>query len=392
MSVLQSLPMSSFIQSNLIQPSFIHKCIVIKIGTSVLTGGGLDLEQSHIVELVRQCAELQQAGCDVVICTSGAIAVGRARLDFPELPSNIASKQLLAAVGQSRLMLTWERLFEIYKINVGQILLTRADVVDRLRYLNARDTFSALLTHKIVPIVNENDAVATAEIKVGDNDNLSALVAMLVNADLLLLLTDQPGLFTADPRCDPNAELIPEVHKIDASLKAVAGDSNSGLGVGGMATKLQAADLARRGGADVVIASGRAPNVILRAANGEAVGTRFPALETRPEKRKRWILAGGPRTAGKVLIDEGAVKALCHNGRSLLPAGIRTVIGSFSRGDTVSICNQPGHELARGIVAYGSDALEQIIGCHSDEITARLGYSYGPTAIHRNDMILLVDE
>ena len=381
MSMLQSVPMSSFA----------HKRIVIKVGTSVLTGGGLDLEQAHIVELVRQSAELQKAGCDVVICTSGAIAVGRARLGFPKLPDSIGSKQLLAAVGQSKLMLTWERLFEIYKINVGQILLTRADVVDRLRYLNASDTFSALLTHKIVPIVNENDAVATAEIKVGDNDNLSALVATLVNADLLLLLTDQPGLFTADPRSNPDAELIPEVHKIDDSLKALAGDSKSGLGVGGMATKLQAADIARRGGSAVVIASGRAPDVILRAARGETVGTRFPALETRLESRKRWILAG-PRAAGKLLVDEGAVKALCFNGRSLLAAGILDVTGNFARGDTVLICDRQENELARGIVAYASDALKQIIGNHSDRIAERLGYSYGPAIIHRNDMILLLDE
>jgi glutamate 5-kinase len=188
-----------------------YKRIVVKLGTSVLTGGTRNLDHPRMVELVRQCAELYHQGHEMVICTSGAVAVGRARLGFPTLPPTIVSKQLLAAVGQSRLMLTWERFFEIYGIHVGQILLTRADVENRHRFLNARDAFSALLEHRIVPIVNENDAVATEEIKVGDNDNLSALVATLVSADLLLILTDQPGLFTADPRKDPNAQLIPEV-------------------------------------------------------------------------------------------------------------------------------------------------------------------------------------
>jgi len=368
-----------------------YQRIVIKLGTSVLTGGGHQLDRAHMVELVRQCAQIHRNRGDLVICTSAAVAVGRAQLDFPELPASIASKQLLAAVGQTRLMLAWERLFDIYSMRVGQILLTRADVVNRQRYLNARDALSVLLEHGIVPVVNENDAVATEEIRVGDNDNLSALLATLVNADLLLILTDQPGLFTADPRVHPDAELIPEVRRIDDSLKALAGDSKSGLGVGGMATKLQAADLARRAGADVVIAAGRAPNVILRAAAGESVGTRFPALETKLESRKRWILAG-PKPAGALIVDRGAVRALARHGRSLLPAGITAVRGAFERGDTVTVVDEAGRAFARGIVAYSAAALQAIMGCHSDEIAARLGYTYGPTVIHRNDMILLTDE
>src|SRR5690606_1107081 len=195
-----------------------YQRIVVKLGTSVLTGGSPRLDRAHMVELVRQCAQLHRAGLDLILVTSGAIAAGRERLSFPELPPTVTSKQLFAAVGQSRLMLTWERFFEIYNIHVGQVLLTRADVQDRSRFLNARDTLHALLEQRIVPIVNENDAVATAEIKVGDNDNLSALVALLTGADLLLLLTDQPGLFTADPRVDANAELIPEVRTIDETL------------------------------------------------------------------------------------------------------------------------------------------------------------------------------
>jgi glutamate 5-kinase len=391
--------------------------IVVKLGTSVLTGGTPHLDRAHMVDLVRQCAVLHRQGRDVILCTSGAIAVGRERLGIPDLPPTIATKQMLAAVGQSRLMLVWESLFEIYDIHVGQMLLTRADVSDRDRFLNARDALHALLEHRIIPIVNENDAVATAEIKVGDNDNLSALVALLAEADLLLMLTDQPGLFTGDPRSDPGARLIPEVHTIDETLRKIAGGSASGLGVGGMATKLEAADVARRAGTDVVIAAGRAPDVILRAADGEPVGTLFPALEAPLENRKRWIF-GGTTPGGRLVIDAGAARALVEKGSSLLPAGITRVEGSFERGDTVLIVEEteetreyhPGagtgrgaagplpvsvsprlrvKELARGIVRYGSVDLAQILGLHSDQIPERLGYTAGAAAVHRNDMILL---
>ena len=343
-----------------------------------------------MVELVRQCAELYQKGHDIILCTSGAVAAGRAHLGFPKVPPTIVSKQLFAAVGQTRIMLMWEHFFDIYGIHVGQILLTRADVENRQRYLNARDTFSALLEHRVVPVVNENDAVATEEIKVGDNDNLSALVATLCGADLLLILTDQPGLFTADPRVDPAAQLIPEVHRIDEVLRAQAGGTSTGLGVGGMVTKLSAANVARHAGIDVVIAAGKEPNVILRAAQGEAVGTRFVALESRPENRKRWILAG-PKPVGLVMIDDGAVRALCERGRSLLPAGIVAVEGRFERGDTVTIVDQQRRELARGLSAYGSNDLRQIAGANSHEIHERLGYTYGEEAIHRNNLVILVD-
>lgn len=366
----------------------IYRRIVVKLGTSVLTGGTPRLHRPHMVELARQCAQLFHQEMDVIICTSGAIAAGRERLEFPALPPTVTSKQLLAAVGQSRLMLMWEQFFEIYGIHLGQILLTRADVQNRQRFLNARDTLQALLTHRLVPVINENDAVATEEIKVGDNDNLSALVAILAEADLLLLLTDQPGLFTADPRTHPDAELIPEVHTIDETLRQLAGGSVSGLGVGGMATKLQAADAARRAGADVIIASGHAPDVILRAVQGERMGTRFPALETPLENRKRWILAG-TKPAGRLVVDEGARRALVQNGRSLLPAGILQVEGTFERGDTVFVVTPDGAVLGRGIVRYNSQDLTRIAGGQSEEIPDRLGYGYGPVAIHRNDLILL---
>ncbi|MCP4427366.1 MAG: glutamate 5-kinase [Chloroflexi bacterium] len=365
-----------------------YQRIVIKLGTSVLTGGERHLNQPHMVELARQCAALYRQGKDILICTSGAIAAGRARLDFPDLPDTIANKQMLAAVGQSRLMLLWERFFEIYGIHVGQILLTRADTESRRRFLNAQDTIQALLARRIIPVINENDAVATEEIKMGDNDNLSALAAILANADLLLLLTDQPGLFTADPRTDPNAQLIPEVRTIDETLRRLAGGSVSGLGVGGMSTKLHAADVARRAGTDVMIAAGHAPDVILRAVSGEGMGTRFPALETPLESRKRWIFAG-PKPTGRVSVDAGAARALRQNGRSLLPAGITVVNGEFERGDAVSILGPEQTELARGITRYASDDLCRIAGHRSDEIAERLGYAYGSVAVHRNDMILV---
>lgn len=364
------------------------KRIVVKLGTSVLTSGTAFLDRAHMVELVRQCAQLRDAGHDVIVCSSAAIAAGRARLGDTRPTASLAHKQMLAAVGQSRLMGVWEQLFDLYEVCVGQMLLTRADVHDRRRYLNARDTLNTLLEHRIVPIINENDAVATAEIKVGDNDNLSALIALLAEADVLLLLTDQRGLFTADPRLDPAAELIPEVTTIDPALYAKAGDSISGLGTGGMATKLQAADVARRAGTDVIIAAGHAPNVILRAIAGEQVGTRFPALQTPLENRKRWIFAGHAPT-GSLSIDAGAANAIRSKGSSLLAAGVTAVRGSFERGDTVRLLDMSGSEIARGLVRYDAQDVQNLQGCHSDDIEQRLGYSHGPAIIHRNELVLL---
>ncbi len=365
-----------------------YQRIVVKLGTSVLTGGSPHFDRAHMVELVRQCAELHRQGKDVIICTSGAMAAGRELLNFPDIPNTVRNKQMLAAVGQSRLMLIWENLFEIYNIHVGQLLLTRADVEDRHRFLNARDALQALSEHRIIPVINENDAVATAEIKVGDNDNLSALAALLAEADLLLLLTDQAGLFTADPRKDPNASLLSTVDTIDELLYQLAGESVSGLGVGGMVTKIQAADVARRGGAEVVIAKGWERNVIRRVVEGEAIGTRFPALKTPLENRKRWIFAG-PNPAGRIFIDDGASKALCRKNSSLLPSGITTIEGSFNRGDTVSLLNAKRIEIARGISRYDSRELDKIKGCHSEQIAERLGYMNGAAVVHRNDLILM---
>jgi glutamate 5-kinase len=365
-----------------------YQRIVIKFGTSVLTGGTPNLDRPQMMHLVSQCAQLHRQGHQVILVSSGAIAAGRQRLKSHNLPDTISSKQMLAAVGQSFLMETWEHFFDIYDIFVGQILLTREDVESRSRYLNARDTLEALLEHGVVPIFNENDAVGTEEIRLGDNDHLSALVTLLSDADLLILLTDQPGLFTSDPRLNPEAELIPEVWEIDQIVDLNVGHSHSGLGTGGMVTKLKAADYARRAGAEVIIAKGITPNVITRLAQGESLGTRFPALATPLESRKRWILAG-PSPTGILTVDRGAERALKEAGRSLLPAGIQSIQGSFRRGETIQIMTQDQHDLARGIVRYSSADLERIKGHQSDEIPLILGYYYGDVAVHRNDLILL---
>lgn len=363
------------------------KTIVVKLGTSVLTSGTAQLDRAHMVELVRQCAQLYKQGHDIIVVTSGAIAAGREHLGAPELPPTMANKQMLAAVGQSQLIFTWQSLFNIYGLNVGQMLLTRADLDDRERFLNARDTMKALLANRIVPIINENDAVAIAEIKVGDNDNLSALAAILAKADSLILLTDQKGLFTADPRNNPDAKLIEVVDTIDDELRQLAGGSVGGLGTGGMATKLQAAEIACRAGIDVVIAAGVEEDVVIRVAAGERVGTLFPSHVSPLESRKQWILAGPP-PAGAVVIDQGAVKAVTGTGSSLLPKGIVQVSGLFKRGDLIKLQDQDGKSLGRGICRYASDELAKIAGYHSGDIEAKLGYGFGAVAIHRDDLVL----
>ncbi|OOF10959.1 glutamate 5-kinase [Salinivibrio sp. PR5] len=365
--------------------------IVVKLGTSVLTGGSQRLDQAHMVELVRQCARLRQQGHQVIIVSSGAIAAGREHLDYPVLADTVANKQMLAAVGQCRLIQTWEHLFSLYGFQVGQMLLTRADLDHRERFLNARDMLHALLDNGIIPIVNENDAVATSEIKVGDNDNLSALVAILANADKLLLLTDQPGLFTADPRTQPDAELIREVHTIDETLRKLAGGSVTGLGTGGMATKLQAADIGRRAGIEVTIAAGSKPEVIQNVVAGNSAGTRFLPLESPLESRKRWILAGPP-PAGDITIDTGAVTAVTQKGSSLLSKGIVSVKGDFARGEVARIYSVEGQCLARGICRYSAADLRRIAGAHSQQIADILGYEYGPVAIHRDDLVVIGDQ
>ncbi|WP_394130592.1 glutamate 5-kinase [Shewanella maritima] len=365
-----------------------YRRVVVKLGTSVLTSGSTQLDKAHMVELARQMAQLMKSGVEVVLCTSGAIAAGREHLQFPAYPDNMPHKQLLAAVGQSQLILAWSQLFSIYGLHVGQLLLTRADLHDRERYLNARDTLNTLLENNIIPIINENDAVATTEIKVGDNDNLSARAALLCDADLLMLLTDQTGLFDADPRHNPNAKLIKQVVNIDDSLRQLAGGTNNGLGTGGMATKLEAADIARRAGVEVVIASGHHPDVITKVATKTSVGTHFSAKENPLESRKQWILAG-PTTQGQIVVDDGAVNAVVNNGRSLLSKGVMKVQGRFNRGETILVVDSAGNTIAKGMARYSAQAVNIIASKHSNQIEVLLGYNYGGAIIHRNDMVVL---
>lgn len=368
------------------------KRIVVKVGTSVLTGGKSRLHKPGMAEIVRQLAELHAAGYDIVLCSSGAIQAGKDRLGWGNKVRSVSDKQMLAALGQSRLMFTWERLFEIYDIHVGQVLLTRSDFEARNRFLNARDTFRSLIDHRIIPIVNENDAVTTEEIRVGDNDNLSAMVAVLAEADLLLMLTDQSGLYTADPRKNPNAELIQNVAVIDEEIRGLA-QGKGEMGTGGMATKLQAAETATRAGTEVVIAAGAEKNIILKIVGGaEANYTRFPAVQNPVRNRKRWLLAGSAASGSLIVNQQGCQKLLEEKGRSLLPAGIVDVKGNFNRGDTVRIEQENKVSIGRGIARYTSDDLRKIAGHQSDKIESILGYAYGNVAIHHNDMVLLVRE
>jgi glutamate 5-kinase len=363
--------------------------LIVKLGTSILTSGTPNLSPAFLGDLARQVAHLHNEGHQVILVSSGAMAAGREKLGFPQLPKDIPAKQMLAAIGQPRLMALYEQTFSLHGRTVAQVLLTQADLSDRRRYLNARDTLAALLAHGVLPIINENDTVATEEIRVGDNDNLSALVANVVEADLLILLTDQPGLFTADPRGDPTAQLVAEVTEpeIPSTLWEAAGGSGTRLGTGGMVTKLQAADLARRSGTTVVIAHGAEPDVLLRLVDGERLGTRFAPVVSALESRKRYILSG--RLApGQIIVNDGAAQAL-RRGGSLLPVGVILVSGEFDRGDTVRVLDEGGRELARGLVAYSNLDLDRLRGRRSDEIESLLGYDYGDEVIHRNDLVLL---
>jgi glutamate 5-kinase len=370
--------------------------VVVKIGSNVLSSGSERLDRAHLIEIVRQIAQLHAQGHEVTIVTSGAVLAGRERMGYPQLRSSIPFRQMLAAVGQSRLMHLYEQFFDIYSIQVAQILLTADDFRDRQRYLNARDTVLGLLEERVVPIINENDTVATEEIKVGDNDNLAALVVTLIDAELLILLSDIDGLYDGDPHQDPDARLIREVRQVDASIWEIAGESATASGTGGMRTKIEAAQLVQRAGSTMVIAHGSERDVLLRIMEGEPVGTRFLPQGAREggrsappvgmESRKRWILAGS-RALGRVHVDRGAAEAMAR-GKSLLPVGVVRVDEAFERGETVRIY-AGNHEIARGVVRYSAHELEQIRGLHSDQIRERLGYDYGDEVIHHNDMVIL---
>jgi glutamate 5-kinase len=368
--------------------------IVVKLGTGLLTGNGDHLDDDIMSNLVKQVAGLHGQGMEIIIVSSGAIASGRERLGLTRKIRGIPYKQVLASVGQSRLMNTYERLFALHNITVAQALLTKAELSSRAGYLNARNTLLALLELRVVGIVNENDVVSTEEIggeRFGDNDNLSAMVANLIDADLLMLLTDTAGLYTADPRRDPNARLIPQVERIDENIERLGAATASRHGTGGMATKIEAARLATASGASVVIADGREPDIIPRLAAGEPIGTRFLPATAKQESRKRWMLSG-LRTRGRLVIDEGAATALRKQNRSLLSAGIHRAEGNFERGDIVAIHDSQGKHLGCGITNYGSSDINKIKGAHSGKIASLVSYDYGPEVVHRNNLALLERE
>lgn len=365
--------------------------IVVKAGTNVLTGGTDKLDLDIMTSIVNQISELHKDGRQVLLVTSGAIAAGMQVLSHRSQASDLPFRQASAAVGQSRLMNTYEHLFGNQGITVAQALLSRVDIQDREGYLNVRNTLLALMTLEVIPIINENDVVAVEEIGVdvfGDNDNLSALVSNLVDADLLILLSDIRGLYTADPHVDSNASLISLVDHIDDGIESLAAVSHSSRGTGGMRAKLEAAKLATASGTEVVIADGLGSRTIARVVNGESLGTRFSASSSKIESRKRWMLSGISH-ANYLVIDLGAAYALKYENRSLLPAGISGVSGDFSRGDIVLILDQDNREVACGIVGYGSDEISIIKGIQSESIYKVLGHDYGEEIVHRDNLIVL---
>jgi glutamate 5-kinase len=371
-----------------------YRRIVVKLGTRLLTGGGQYLDTEAMTKLVRQIARLHEQGAEIIVVSSGAIAAGRDKLGLTKNIRGIPFKQVLASVGQSRLMNIYERLFERHKIAVAQALLTKADISDRAGYLNARNTLLALMDLNVIGVVNENDVVSIDEIKeakFGDNDNLSALVANLVDADLLMILTDIDGLYTADPRRDPKASIVPLVSKIDAGVRRLGANTASKEGTGGMITKIEAARTATTSGVHVIIANGNEPDVIPRLAAGEDIGTHFLPTTKDLESRERWMLSG-LSIKGRLIIDAGAALALKKHNRSLLAAGIEKAEGKFSRGDIVAIDDAAGTHLGYGITNYGSGDINTIKGAQSDKIASLLNFDYGPEVVHRNNLTLLERE
>jgi len=365
--------------------------IVFKVGTNLLTSGNDRLDPAVLSRLVSQVVELHKAGVQTVIVSSGAIAAGEEALGATKGRKDIPYKQVLAAVGQSRLMHRYQELFQERGIQVAQALITKGDLDNREGYLNVRNTLEGLLDLGVVPIINENDVVDVreiAEIVFGDNDSLSAAVANLVDADLLVLLTDIDGLYTSDPRRNLHAELIHRVEQIDERIETLAGGVGSRRGRGGMMTKIEAAKVATAAGVTVVIASGHVPSALLRLATGEAIGTLFVPTGDRIASRRRWLLSG-LGSKGRITVDAGAARALCQDNRSLLPAGISGVSGGFARGDVVDICDGDGVRLASGLAQYTAADVSKIKGARTGNIVKKLGYKYGDEVVHRNDMVLI---
>ena len=373
-----------------------YRRVVVKVGTAVLTGGGADsagVDLPVLGSIVRQISGLRAQGAEVMLVTSGAVAAGRAALRQGAdgaVSRDIRSRQVAAAVGQSILMQIYREEFALYGVTVAQALLTVGDFSNRQAYLNVRNTLEGLLELGVAPLLNENDVVAVDEIGevFGDNDRLSALVANMVDADLLLILTDIDGLYTADPRVDPSATLIRRVEQVDDRIEALAGRTLRPWARGGMPTKLEAARLVTTSGIPMIMARGRDDGAALRAARGEPVGTFFQPAAEKPESRKRWMLSGVSQR-GQVTIDDGAAAALREHSRSLLPAGVRETAGGFVRGDTIYILNASGQRIACGIANYSAADIDRIRGLRSGQIEEVLGYHYGQEVVHRNNLALL---
>ncbi len=364
------------------------KRVVVKIGSALITNAGKGLDHQAISLWADQMAQLRLSGIDIILVSSGAIAEGIKRLGLKKRPTSIHALQASAAVGQMGLVQAYESSFKQHGIHSAQVLLTHEDLVNRQRYLNARSTLRTLLDFGVLPVVNENDTVATDEIRFGDNDTLGALVANLIEADLLIILTDQQGLFDSNPDDNPHARLIQKADANDEMLLGFAGTSKGALGQGGMQTKIIAAQKAARSGTHTVIAYGREQNVIKRVVKGEAIGTYLSASKGQMAARKQW-LGGHMHCAGELILDEGAVKVLRQSGASLLPIGVKEVKGDFKRGEVVSCLSPDGKEMARGLVNYPDEEARKILGKSSKQIADILGYEDDAELIHRDNLILL---
>lgn len=361
--------------------------VVVKIGTNALTNATGRFDREHFERLAGDLLDAAESR-ELVVVSSGAIALGVERLGYASRPKDIPGKQACAAVGQSRLMRAYEEAFAGRSRTVAQVLLTHEDVQDRRRYLNARHALTRLLEERVVPVINENDTVSVAEIKFGDNDTLAGLVAGLVEAELLIVLSDVEGLYTADPRKDPSAQLIPQVEKITDAVLALGGESGSSVGTGGMATKVRAAARVAELGVRAVICSGQVPGVLKRVLAGEEVGTLFEPQSTTRTARAAWI-AHALHPRGTLVVDDGARRAVVELKKSLLPSGIREVRGEFDKGDPVDVADAQGQVFARGLTAYDSSELQRIAGHRSTEIETILGYRYLDEAVHRDDLAVI---
>ena len=365
------------------------KRIVVKVGTSTRTHETGKLNLNRIDKLIREIADLKNQGKEMILVSSGAIAAGLGKLGLDKKPDSIPEKQAVAAIGQGVLMHIYEKLFAEYGQVMGQVLLTKENSVQHHQYIHSRNSLLAQLAMGAVPVINENDAVAVDEIKIGDNDNLSAMVATLVDADALIILSDIEGLYTANPATHPEAELISEIPEITPQVESIAGGAGSKLGTGGMMTKIQAAQIAMSAGVTMVIASGSREGVLREVLTGQNIGTVFPARESHLRVRKSW-LAFGKRLAGEIVVDAGCAAAMRDKGSSLLPAGVVACAGDFAAGSTVRVLTETQQEIARGIVNFDMSTLSRVMGHKSEEITSLVGENVPEEVIHRDNMVLMV--